>query len=155
MKFTTLLLAAVTQIAAAAQQPTAIPPEIVVVPSGALRLKALLWLPENGGPFPPVVRNISIEDVGCGSCRDPLFLRGYASAPIRNVRISRCRFEHALKPSTIEHVEGLREPHEMEILVDKKEKALAVKWDDEIVKATALTRDGAVIHPSFAAKSAA
>src|SRR5256886_1496798 len=43
----------------------------------------------------------------------------------------------------------------LEILVDKSSKALAVKWDDEIVKATALTRDGAVIHPSFAAKSAA
>src|SRR6266404_3304388 len=43
----------------------------------------------------------------------------------------------------------------LEILVDKKEKALAVKWDDEIVKATALTRDGAVVHPSFAPKSAA
>jgi NAD(P) transhydrogenase subunit alpha len=43
----------------------------------------------------------------------------------------------------------------LEILVDKKEKALAVKWDDEIVKATALTRDGAVIHPAFAPKSAA
>jgi proton-translocating NAD(P)+ transhydrogenase subunit alpha len=43
----------------------------------------------------------------------------------------------------------------LEILVDKKEKALAVQWDDEIVKATALTRDGAVIHPSFAPKSAA
>ena len=42
----------------------------------------------------------------------------------------------------------------LEILVDKKAKALAVKWDDEIVKATALTRDGAVIHPSFAPKSA-
>src|SRR5271165_2506215 len=40
-------------------------------------------------------------------------------------------------------------------LVDKQQKALAVKWDDEIVKATALTRDGAVIHPGFAAKSAA
>jgi NAD(P) transhydrogenase subunit alpha len=43
----------------------------------------------------------------------------------------------------------------LEILIDKKTGALAVKWDDEIVKATALTRDGAVIHPSFAAKSAA
>jgi NAD(P) transhydrogenase subunit alpha len=43
----------------------------------------------------------------------------------------------------------------LEILVDKKQKALAVKWDDEIVKATALTRDGVVIHPSFASKSAA
>src|SRR5258708_37220030 len=57
VKFTTFLLAAVTQIAAAAQQPTAIPPEIVVVPSGALRLRALLLLPENGGPVPPVVFN--------------------------------------------------------------------------------------------------
>ena len=43
----------------------------------------------------------------------------------------------------------------LEILVDKKEKALAVKWDDDIVKATALTRDGAVIHPNFQPKSAA
>ena len=43
----------------------------------------------------------------------------------------------------------------LEILVDKKAKALAVNWDDEIVKATALTRDGAVVHPSFAPKSAA
>ncbi len=43
----------------------------------------------------------------------------------------------------------------LEILIDKKTKALAVNWDDEIVKATALTREGAVIHPSFAPKSAA
>ncbi|HWF94754.1 MAG TPA: Re/Si-specific NAD(P)(+) transhydrogenase subunit alpha [Xanthobacteraceae bacterium] len=43
----------------------------------------------------------------------------------------------------------------LEILVDKQSKALAVKWDDEIVKATALTRDGAITHPSFAPKSAA
>ena len=43
----------------------------------------------------------------------------------------------------------------LEILVDKTTKALAVDWNDEIVKATALTRDGAVIHPSFAPKSAA
>jgi NAD(P) transhydrogenase subunit alpha len=43
----------------------------------------------------------------------------------------------------------------LEILVDKQTKTLAVKWDDEIVKATALTRDGAVTHPSFAPKSAA
>jgi H+-translocating NAD(P) transhydrogenase subunit alpha len=43
----------------------------------------------------------------------------------------------------------------LEVLVDKKQKTLAVNWDDEIIKATALTRDGAVIHPSFAPKSAA
>ena len=43
----------------------------------------------------------------------------------------------------------------LEILVDKERKALAVDWNDEIVQATALTRDGAVIHPNFASKSAA
>ncbi len=43
----------------------------------------------------------------------------------------------------------------LEILVDKKEKKLAVPWDDEIVKATLLTRDGAVVHPNFVPKSAA
>jgi len=43
----------------------------------------------------------------------------------------------------------------LDILIDKKNKALAVDWNDEIVRATALTRDGAVIHPSFSSKSAA
>ena len=43
----------------------------------------------------------------------------------------------------------------LEILIDKKTKALAVNWDDEIVKATLLTRDGAVVHPNFKPKAAA
>ncbi|MGB6551554.1 MAG: NAD(P)(+) transhydrogenase (Re/Si-specific) subunit alpha, partial [Xanthobacteraceae bacterium] len=43
----------------------------------------------------------------------------------------------------------------LEILIDKKTKALAVNWDDEIVKGTALTREGAVVHPNFKPKSAA
>jgi NAD(P) transhydrogenase subunit alpha len=37
----------------------------------------------------------------------------------------------------------------VETLVDKASKSLAVKWDDELVKATCLTRDGAVVHPNF------
>ena len=41
----------------------------------------------------------------------------------------------------------------IETLFDKKTKALAVNWDDELVKATALTKDGAVIHPNFQPKS--
>lgn len=41
----------------------------------------------------------------------------------------------------------------VETLIDKTAKTLAVNWDDELVKATALTRDGAVIHPNFAAKA--
>ncbi|MBZ6077345.1 Re/Si-specific NAD(P)(+) transhydrogenase subunit alpha [Microvirga puerhi] len=37
----------------------------------------------------------------------------------------------------------------VETLVDKDTKALAVKWDDELVKATCLTRDGAIVHTAF------
>jgi NAD(P) transhydrogenase subunit alpha len=43
----------------------------------------------------------------------------------------------------------------LEPMIDKKEKKLAVPWDDEIVKATLLTRDGAVVHPNFKPKGAA
>jgi NAD(P) transhydrogenase subunit alpha len=43
----------------------------------------------------------------------------------------------------------------LETMVDKQAKALAVKWDDELVKATLLTRDGAVVHPNFAPKTPA
>ena len=43
----------------------------------------------------------------------------------------------------------------LEVLIDKKTKALAVNWDDDIVKSTALTRDGAIVHPNFKPKSAA
>src|SRR5215217_4882236 len=40
----------------------------------------------------------------------------------------------------------------IETMVDKANKTLAVNWDDELVKATALTKDGAVIHPNFQPK---
>jgi len=35
-------------------------------------------------------------------------------------------------------------------LIDKESKALKINWDDEIIKGTALTRDGQVVHPAFA-----
>ena len=42
----------------------------------------------------------------------------------------------------------------VETMVDKTSKALAVNWDDDLVKATVLTKDGAIIHPNFQPKSA-
>jgi NAD(P) transhydrogenase subunit alpha len=42
----------------------------------------------------------------------------------------------------------------IETMIDKSAKTLAVNWDDELVKATALTKDGAVIHPNFQPKTA-
>jgi NAD(P) transhydrogenase subunit alpha len=40
----------------------------------------------------------------------------------------------------------------VETLIDKANKAIAVNWDDELVKATCLTRGGAVVHPNFLPK---
>lgn len=37
----------------------------------------------------------------------------------------------------------------LETMIDKKEKVLAVNWDDELVAATNLTREGAIVHPQF------
>lgn len=41
----------------------------------------------------------------------------------------------------------------VETLVDKETKAVSVKWDDELVKATCLTRDGAIVHSAFQPKA--
>ncbi|WP_137045971.1 Re/Si-specific NAD(P)(+) transhydrogenase subunit alpha [Pseudolabrys sp. FHR47] len=43
----------------------------------------------------------------------------------------------------------------IDTMIDKKEKKLAINWDDELIKATMLTRDGAVVHPNFMPKTAA
>jgi H+-translocating NAD(P) transhydrogenase subunit alpha len=37
----------------------------------------------------------------------------------------------------------------LETLIDKKEKALKVNWDDEIVKGTLVAKDGKIVHPSL------
>ncbi|MHB1110249.1 MAG: Rossmann-fold NAD(P)-binding domain-containing protein, partial [Devosia sp.] len=43
----------------------------------------------------------------------------------------------------------------LETLIDKQSKAFAINWDDELVKATVLTRDGAVVHPNIKVAEAA
>jgi NAD(P) transhydrogenase subunit alpha len=42
----------------------------------------------------------------------------------------------------------------VETLVDKEARELRVDWNDELVQATLLTRDGAVVHPRFATTGA-
>ena len=37
----------------------------------------------------------------------------------------------------------------LETMIDKKEKALKVNWDDELIKGTLVARDGKIIHPSL------
>ena len=41
----------------------------------------------------------------------------------------------------------------METLVSKETKSFAPNWDDELVKATLLTRGGAIVHPNFQPKA--
>ena len=41
----------------------------------------------------------------------------------------------------------------VETLIDKANKKIAVDWNDELVKATNLTRDGAIVNPAFAGKA--
>ncbi len=40
----------------------------------------------------------------------------------------------------------------VETMIDKTDKKLAINWDDELVKATNLTRNGNVVHPNFQSK---
>ena len=42
----------------------------------------------------------------------------------------------------------------LETMIDKEHKTLKINWDDELVKATNLTRGGAVVHPQFARSDA-
>ena len=37
----------------------------------------------------------------------------------------------------------------LEVLIDKKEKALKIDWDDEIVKGTLVAKDGKIVHPNL------
>jgi NAD(P) transhydrogenase subunit alpha len=42
----------------------------------------------------------------------------------------------------------------LDTLIDKKEKKLAINWDDELVKATVLTKGGVIVHPNIKADAA-
>jgi NAD(P) transhydrogenase subunit alpha len=40
----------------------------------------------------------------------------------------------------------------IETMIDKKEKTLAVNWDDELIKGTLVAKGGQLVHPNFATK---
>jgi NAD(P) transhydrogenase subunit alpha len=42
----------------------------------------------------------------------------------------------------------------IETMIDKKEKVLAVNWDDELVKGTLVAKGGALVHPNLVSKNA-
>ncbi|MEP7353210.1 MAG: glycoside hydrolase family 28 protein [Acidobacteriota bacterium] len=61
----------------------------------------------HNGPELPTVRNISLRDVTCKKSKYALNLRGFAEAPIRNVRLDHCRFDQVAQANVVEHVEEL------------------------------------------------
>jgi polygalacturonase len=61
----------------------------------------------DAGRFTPTVRDIEVRNLTSGKSRNALSLRGYASAPITNVRLKDCRFDNVAQPDVLEHVKGL------------------------------------------------
>jgi polygalacturonase len=63
------------------------------------------------GPERPVVRDIRAGNINCGKSKYALELRGFASSPIRDVRLEDCAFNGVALPDVVEHVEGLKLSH--------------------------------------------
>jgi len=59
------------------------------------------------GKYLPAVRDVQVENLTVGKCRQALSLRGYANAPIRDIKLRNCTFRNAAESDTIEFVEGL------------------------------------------------
>ncbi|MDB4875053.1 MAG: glycoside hydrolase family 28 [Gemmatimonadetes bacterium] len=59
------------------------------------------------GPFTPIARNIEMRRVTSRKSAYGLFLKGFANAPIENVRVIDCHFENVAKGNVTEHVRGL------------------------------------------------
>ena len=59
----------------------------------------------DAGDFPPVVRNIQLENVRSNKSKYGLFLRGSKKAKIQSISLSKCKFENAAKPDVIENAE--------------------------------------------------
>jgi len=59
------------------------------------------------GAFTPVVRDIEVVNLTCRKSKSALSLRGFKTAPIRNVRLRNCKFEQVASPNVIENVESL------------------------------------------------
>jgi polygalacturonase len=76
--------------------------------AGAVLDVDLFYEEGEGGAFTPLVRNIVMEDVTCGKSKVAVSLKGYKSAPVRDITLDRCAFEHVEKENIIQNVTGLK-----------------------------------------------
>jgi hypothetical protein len=61
----------------------------------------------DAGKFPPVVRDVEVRNVTSRKSQHALLLRGYAHAPIRDLRIVDCTFDGVEKADVLEAVSDL------------------------------------------------
>ena len=61
-----------------------------------------------GGPFKPVVRNVTLEHITSQKSKRAVNFRGYESAPITGIRLAHCSFDNCAEENVIEHVDGLK-----------------------------------------------
>jgi polygalacturonase len=59
------------------------------------------------GPYTPVLRDVEVRNVTSQKSRYALLLRGYANAPISDVRIVDCRFDGVAEPDRLEGVRDI------------------------------------------------
>jgi polygalacturonase len=59
------------------------------------------------GPERPNVHDIDIRNVTCKKSKYALQVRGFPSAPVRDLRLADCTFGNIAQRNIIEHVEGL------------------------------------------------
>jgi polygalacturonase len=76
--------------------------------AGAVLDVDLFYEEGEGGAFTPLVRNIAMEDVTCQKSKYAVSLKGYQSAPVQDIRVERCTFNHVEKENVIQNVTGLR-----------------------------------------------
>ena len=59
------------------------------------------------GAFTPVVRDVEMRNVKSGKSEYAIYLRGFASSPVRDVRVIDCTFTGVEKGNLVENVQGL------------------------------------------------
>ncbi len=60
------------------------------------------------GPHLPIVRDVEVRNVTSRSSRHALLLRGFAQAPIEDVRVVDCRFDNVAEADVLQHVTNLQ-----------------------------------------------
>jgi polygalacturonase len=76
--------------------------------AGAVLDVDLFYEEGEGGAFTPLVRNIVLEKVTCRKSKYAVSLRGYKSAPLRDITLKACVFDHVEKENVIQNVVDLR-----------------------------------------------